>query len=1003
MRTEDGYIVNRCLNGDSAAFGFLMDKYKASVYAYAYHKLGNYHDAEDVTQDVFIRAYQKLRTLRRYDSFLAWLYCITSNTCKMLIRSRSRRPDREFMEDKEQDILDRPSMDSYREEQTRKSLNEKTNEALASLPEMYSQALTLYYLGGMDTKEIARFVGASPTAIRKRLSKARSLLRAETMSMISAEFRERRLQATFTFRLLEAIKRAKMHPMPRTAGLPWGFSLAVGTIIAILVLNPHLSTYIPPATLSGSPLMVKAKTPKTGEIPVDILEVSPAPVIASNQGKDDNGAPKSPEPQNSASDAKSALPDDENALATESASEKLTDPSIRPTNRALRLSEEGDSIRLFSDLALPSKNITMEAWISPADEGGTFIKYMDRNGHQEIPVPGYSTSRDWYHVAATYDGSVVRGYLDGAITGESLIAGMDIPMVIGASRDTIGISFRGLIDEIRIWNVALTQDQIQTNMDAPLTGQEHGLLGYWNFDDGTLKNLSSGDESIPYGNAQIVEASQPKMPDTAPILDGEMPVDYIWIDLGKRNEGFLLIQREGSDGITLHDVKSGVDCRKSPFPYDGLKSNHIYFAIDDSFLHGGKNEVWIVIEYFDAGDWINCHYDSVDEAFKHQGMKLSNTETWKIHAWRIEDGRFENRVNGSDFRLSTNRHGDMWINRVWVLTFKPYFPFDPDNPGKRKVSYSVENEEFYNTYYTQGDAYWNEDNGYFVLTRPEKRQAGKFFFTSAFEMRNWIAGFEMRIWGGSTGCGAGMTFAFVRNYIYKDHDGASLNFGGEGYGVEFDTYANSDEVRGHHIGLLKDDSSNHLETVIIPRGLRDNSWRHVFIVFTDGRISAYYDGREVISGYSIPDYTAFAGYFGFTATTGGNYEWHAVRNIRIAQTLKSAHDVMVTAVTAPGDEVESAKPVIPRARIFNLSANDEVDIPVTCEIKAAGKKIYFSSQTIEDIASLKFRDVRFAEWIPQKDGKYDVTVSVSLSGDENQDNDSVVHTVAAIPPTDLNQ
>ena len=67
MRTEDGYIVHKYLNGDSAAFGLLVDKYKAGVYALAYSKLHDFRDAEDVTQEVLIRAYQKLRTLRQWE------------------------------------------------------------------------------------------------------------------------------------------------------------------------------------------------------------------------------------------------------------------------------------------------------------------------------------------------------------------------------------------------------------------------------------------------------------------------------------------------------------------------------------------------------------------------------------------------------------------------------------------------------------------------------------------------------------------------------------------------------------------------------------------------------------------------------------------------------------------------------------------------------------------------------------------------------------------------
>ena len=89
MRTKDGYLIQQCLNGDTAAFGFLVDKYRQSVYALAYTRLGNFHDAEDVTQEVFIKAYERLSSLKRWDAFYAWLYSITCNLCKMWKRSRA--------------------------------------------------------------------------------------------------------------------------------------------------------------------------------------------------------------------------------------------------------------------------------------------------------------------------------------------------------------------------------------------------------------------------------------------------------------------------------------------------------------------------------------------------------------------------------------------------------------------------------------------------------------------------------------------------------------------------------------------------------------------------------------------------------------------------------------------------------------------------------------------------------------------------------------------------
>ena len=87
MRTEDGYIIYKCLNGDTGAFGLLVDKYKAGVYALAYSKLRNFHDAEDVAQEVFIRAYENLHKLRRWERFASWLYRITSSLCMRFLRA----------------------------------------------------------------------------------------------------------------------------------------------------------------------------------------------------------------------------------------------------------------------------------------------------------------------------------------------------------------------------------------------------------------------------------------------------------------------------------------------------------------------------------------------------------------------------------------------------------------------------------------------------------------------------------------------------------------------------------------------------------------------------------------------------------------------------------------------------------------------------------------------------------------------------------------------------
>jgi len=79
--SDDETLVHHCLAGDENAFGFLVHKYKDLVHAYAYQKVSNYADAEDITQEVFIRAYRNLAKLKFPHKFRSWLYTIASNEC----------------------------------------------------------------------------------------------------------------------------------------------------------------------------------------------------------------------------------------------------------------------------------------------------------------------------------------------------------------------------------------------------------------------------------------------------------------------------------------------------------------------------------------------------------------------------------------------------------------------------------------------------------------------------------------------------------------------------------------------------------------------------------------------------------------------------------------------------------------------------------------------------------------------------------------------------------
>ena len=281
MRTEDGHIIQKCLDGDAAAFGLLVDKYKGSVYALAYAKLGDFHDAQDMTQEVFLKAYRKLRTLKRWDRFLSWLYAITSNSCKDFLRSKASRPDGEYISDQAKERFDEISIDSHHEE----ALHQTLRDALSELPEIHRQVLSLHYLGGLSCKEIAQFLGASPHAITMRLSRARAKLRKEMLTMMRTSFDGQKLHSGFTLNIVEMIRRTHIQPNPQVPVIPIGIA-AIGILtLSMLCLTAPFNQISAIGKLVGAPIPSQTRITEDGEIPVDVVMLSKSSVVSGGDGK----------------------------------------------------------------------------------------------------------------------------------------------------------------------------------------------------------------------------------------------------------------------------------------------------------------------------------------------------------------------------------------------------------------------------------------------------------------------------------------------------------------------------------------------------------------------------------------------------------------------------------------------------------------------------------------------------------------------------------------------
>ena len=106
----------------------------------------------------------------------------------------------------------------------------------------------------------------------------------------------------------------------------------------------------------------------------------------------------------------------------------------------------------------------------------------------------FATPGTWYHIVGTNNGTTAKVYVDGQLRNSGNVDpnynGTSSGLRIGGEVCCGSNNFPGDIDEVRVWNYARVQNEIQNDMERILEGNESGLIGYWNFDDGTANDLS---------------------------------------------------------------------------------------------------------------------------------------------------------------------------------------------------------------------------------------------------------------------------------------------------------------------------------------------------------------------------------------------------------------------------------------------------------------------------------------------------------------------------------
>ena len=179
VKENDVQLIHRTLSGDDEAFSILVKKYRKRVHTFAWRQVGDFHFAEEVTQDIFLQVHKKLSTLRNPKQFSGWLYVIAYRLCNNWHRS-NKTAAMQLLEHTNHAEVDEFSYRSYELEARETEAVERRREVvkvlLRKLPESERTVVMLYYLSEMTTKEIGNFLGVSVNTIKSRLQRARKRL-----------------------------------------------------------------------------------------------------------------------------------------------------------------------------------------------------------------------------------------------------------------------------------------------------------------------------------------------------------------------------------------------------------------------------------------------------------------------------------------------------------------------------------------------------------------------------------------------------------------------------------------------------------------------------------------------------------------------------------------------------------------------------------------------------------------------------------------------------------
>jgi RNA polymerase sigma-70 factor (ECF subfamily) len=191
MTTEDknnmslkiAELAEKARSGNRWSFQELMTMFQEDIYRLVYYRTYSRMDAEDITQEVFVQAYRKLKSLKETQSFRAWLYTIAVNRCNDFLRKKKYLSMLQFKSAQEQEFMkeDQDMSQEYNEPLAKEKFWSQVRTLLGKLSSMEREVFTLRFMDHQDINEIAAILDKSESTVKTHLYRALDKMRKESV------------------------------------------------------------------------------------------------------------------------------------------------------------------------------------------------------------------------------------------------------------------------------------------------------------------------------------------------------------------------------------------------------------------------------------------------------------------------------------------------------------------------------------------------------------------------------------------------------------------------------------------------------------------------------------------------------------------------------------------------------------------------------------------------------------------------------------------------------